>query len=86
VFLAVPGEVFVEIGLELKRRAPNKTYIVGIANGYIGYFPTETAHAVGGYEVVSSKIAPESESVFYKEVLKLEERLFTPASESVSVS
>lgn len=83
VFLAVPAEVFVEIGLELKRRAPHKTYIAGIANGYIAYFPTETAYADGGYEVVSSKIAPESESIFYKEALRLEERLFTTSSEAV---
>jgi hypothetical protein len=86
VFLAVPAEVFVEIGLELKRRAIHKTYIVGIANGYIAYFPTETSYASGGYEVVSSKIAPESESVFYQEALKLEERLFTISAESVSKS
>ncbi|MDQ3750646.1 MAG: neutral/alkaline non-lysosomal ceramidase N-terminal domain-containing protein [Acidobacteriota bacterium] len=85
-FLAVPAEVFVEIGLELKRRATHKTYIVGIANGYIAYFPTEAAYADGGYEVVSSKIAPESESVFYQEALRLEERLFTTFTEAVSVS
>lgn len=85
VFLAVPAEVFVEIGLELKRRAAYKTYIVGIANGYIAYFPTRAAYADGGYEVISSKIAPESESVFYQEALKLEERLFTTSTEAVSV-
>ncbi len=84
-FLAVPAEVFVEIGLELKRRAAHKTYIVGIANGYIAYFPTETAYADGGYEVVSSKIAPQSESIFYKEALKLEEWLFTTSTEAVSI-
>lgn len=86
MFLAVPAEVFVEIGLELKRRVAHKTYIVGIANGYIGYFPTASAYADGGYEVVSSKIAPESERVFYEEVLKLEERLFTTATEVISIS
>ena len=86
VFLAVPAEVFVEIGLELKRRTAHKTYIVGIANGYIAYFPTETAYADGGYEVVSSKIAPESETIFYQEALRLEERLFTTATETVSIS
>jgi len=86
VFLAVPAEVFVEIGLELKRRVTHKTYIVGIANGYIAYFPTESAYADGGYEVVSSKIAPESESVFYQEALKLEEQLFTASIEAVSIS
>jgi neutral ceramidase len=80
MFLAVPAEVFVEIGLELKRRVTHKTYIVGIANGYIGYFPTQTAYPAGGYEVVSSKISPESESIFYKKVLKLEEQLFSTAA------
>ncbi len=78
--------MFVEIGLELKRRVTHKTYIVGIANGYIAYFPTEAAYTDGGYEVVSSKIAPESESVFYKEALRLEERLFKTFAESVSES
>ncbi len=85
VFLAVPAEVFVEIGLELKRRAAHKTFIAGIANGYIGYFPTQTAYADGGYEVVSSKIAPQSESVFYREAIKLEEQLFSSPAEVVSV-
>jgi len=86
VFLAVPAEVFVEIGLELKRCTNHQTYIVGIANGYIAYFPTETAYADGGYEVVSSKIAPQSESIFYKEALKLGEHLFTTSTEAVSTS
>jgi neutral ceramidase len=81
VFLAIPAEVFVEIGLELKRRAKHKTYIVGIANGYIAYFPTQTAYPAGGYEVVSSKISPESEAIFYDKVLELEERLFSDSSE-----
>ena len=82
-FLAVPAEVFVEIGLELKRRAKYKTFIVGIANGYIAYFPTRAAYPDGGYEVVSSKIAPQSEGIFYEEALALEERLF---ADSVEVS
>jgi hypothetical protein len=86
VFLAIPAEVFVEIGLELKRMALHKTYIVGIANGYIGYFPTLSAHSDGGYEVVSSKIAPQSESILYREALRLEESLFATSVESVSTT
>jgi len=82
-FLAIPAEVFVEIGLELKSRATNKIYIVGIANGYIGYFPTLSAHSDGGYEVVSSKIAPQSEDILYDEASRLEERLFASSVESV---
>jgi neutral ceramidase len=86
VFLAVPAEVFVEIGLELKRRAPFRTFIVGIANGYIAYFPTRAAYAAGGYEVVSSKIAPTSEEIFYQKALELGNRLFAGSAESVSGS
>jgi hypothetical protein len=75
VFVAVPAEVFVEIGLRLKKLAPRRTFIVGIANGYIGYLPTSAAHAVGGYEVVSSKCQPEAENVLIEKILDLEQEL-----------
>jgi len=46
---AIPAEVFVEIGLELKKRhAP--TFTVSLANAYHGYLPTPQHHALGGYE------------------------------------
>jgi neutral ceramidase len=77
-FVAVPAEVFVEIGLQIKARAPQRIFIAGIANGYIGYLPTSEAHAVGGYEVVSSKVAPEAEKVLIEETLELGRKLFTP--------
>lgn len=76
VFVAVPAEVFVEIGLHIKERASSPTFIVGIANGYIGYLPTAAAHEVGGYEVVSSKCRPEAEGVLVDQVLKLQQQLF----------
>lgn len=85
VLLAVPAEVFVEIGLELKRRAKHKTYIIGIANGYIAYFPTRIAYPDGGYEVVSSKVAPESEAIFYDKALELEARVFEDLAEISAV-
>lgn len=75
-FLAIPAEVFVEIGLAIKQRAKRKIFIVGIANGYIGYLPTEVAYDDNGYEVVSSKVGPQSEAVLYEEAARLEHRLF----------
>lgn len=46
---AIPAEVFVEIGLELKKRhAP--TFTISLANAYHGYLPTPQHHALGGYE------------------------------------
>ncbi len=45
----IPFEVFVEIGLQLKKRhAP--TFTVSLANAYHGYLPTPEHHALGGYE------------------------------------
>ena len=48
---AVPCEVFVEIGLELKEKSPFKpTFTISLANGYNGYLPTPEHHQLGGYE------------------------------------
>jgi len=48
---AIPCEVFVEIGLELKKDTPaTRHFTISLANGYNGYLPTEEHHALGGYE------------------------------------
>ena len=48
---AIPAEVFVEIGLEIKQRSPFKpTFSISLANGYNGYLPTPEHHQLGGYE------------------------------------
>jgi hypothetical protein len=48
---AIPCEVFVEIGLHLKKESPfSNTFPVALANGYYGYLPTAAQHALGGYE------------------------------------
>lgn len=53
---AIPCEVFVEIGLELKAKSPFKpTFNIELANGYNGYLPTPAQHALGGYETWRAK-------------------------------
>jgi hypothetical protein len=48
---ALPFEVFVEIGLELKQRSPmGQTLTISHANGSYGYLPTARHHELGGYE------------------------------------
>lgn len=48
---AIPCEVFVEIGLELKKSKPlSDHFTISLANGYNGYLPTPEHHALGGYE------------------------------------
>src|SRR5207244_8468010 len=48
---AIPCEVFVEIGLELKEKSPlQPAFTIELANGYNGYLPTPAQHKLGGYE------------------------------------
>ncbi|MBM4026622.1 MAG: hypothetical protein FJ280_14655 [Planctomycetes bacterium] len=48
---AIPFEVFVEIGLELKEKSPfAQTFTISHANGSYGYLPTVRHHELGGYE------------------------------------
>ena len=53
---AIPCEVFVEIGLELKEKSPVKpNFTISLANGYNGYLPTPEHHKLGGYETWRAK-------------------------------
>ncbi len=49
--VALPGEIFAEIGLAIKARSPfHPQFIASLANDHIGYVPTEEAFQEGGYE------------------------------------
>ena len=48
---AIPFEVFVEIGLEIKEKSPfRRSFTIELANGSYGYLPTPAQHNLGGYE------------------------------------
>ena len=48
--MGMPGEPFVEFGLNFRDRAPAATsYFAGYCNGFHGYFPTIRAAVEGGY-------------------------------------
>jgi hypothetical protein len=60
-WVSLPGEPFVETGLALKQAGAN--FVVGYANGYLGYFPIQRAYDEGGYEVIQgawSRVVPGS--------------------------
>jgi hypothetical protein len=51
-WVCVPGELFNELGTEIKSRSPFRhTFVVAYANDWIGYLPTRQAFEEGGYEV-----------------------------------
>jgi len=50
-FMGIPGELFSEIGIRIKKEAPfGHVFVVGYANDYIGYIPTKENYIAGGYE------------------------------------
>jgi hypothetical protein len=50
-FAAIPGEPFVELGLDLKSlRRFELVFPVALANGYFGYIPLQENFGRGGYE------------------------------------
>ncbi len=49
--VGIPGELFTGLGVALKERSPfQHTYIVSLANDWMGYLPDREAHTLGGYQ------------------------------------
>jgi hypothetical protein len=57
-WVSLPGEIFVQLGLDIKAGSPFKTTILAeLANGAIGYIPNRVAYPQGNYEVISARCA-----------------------------
>jgi neutral ceramidase len=70
-FVSLPGEIFVELGLAIKHGSPFKrTIIAELANGAIGYIPTQRAYLEGNYEVVSARVAAGSGELLVESALR----------------
>jgi hypothetical protein len=75
-WVSLPGEIFVELGLEIKKKSPFKhTVIAELANGAIGYIPNERAYEQGNYEPLSARCAKGSGEVLAKTALRLLDEL-----------
>ena len=73
--VSTPCETFVETGLAIKRESPLPlTFTIELANGYNGYLPTPSQHALGGYETwraKSSYLAVDAEPKIRNRLLEL---------------
>jgi len=57
--VGLPGEVFVDLGLAIKRASPfPTTLVIELCQDAPGYIPTTKAFAEGSYETVNSRLAP----------------------------
>ncbi len=71
VLVTFPGELSVEIGLDIKRRSPHKfTFVAGVTNGYIYYTPTaeQLKNRGGAQEDSDCMLAPEWQRIFEDKV------------------
>lgn len=80
--VTLPGEVFVDLGLAIKRASPfAKTLVISLTNDGPGYLPTEKAFAEGSYETVNSRIAPGGGEKMVEVAIELLESLSMSSSE-----
>ena len=74
VLVTFPGELSVEIGLNIKRRSPHKfTFVAGVTNGYIYYTPTaeQLKNRGGAQEDSDCMLAPEWQMIFEDKVKEI---------------
>lgn len=75
-FLSFPGELFAEIGMQIKRESPFRhTCIIGNANGMVGYVPTRKAISEGSYEVRVRRVGDAAEELVLANSLDLLRRV-----------
>ena len=77
-FVTIPGELYTEIGLRIKKASPMpRTLIVDLANGSVGYIPTSRAIREGGYaeHPGCSRVSVHADDILTEEALALLGRL-----------
>ncbi len=76
VFFSLPGEIFSEIALAIKKQSPFKNSLpVGLTNGYYAYMPTKEEFIDGDYEVDGSKYSPEAGDELVKATVNVIKKL-----------
>ena len=73
--IGIPAEFFSGLGRQIKLASAYKpTFVIELANGCVGYIPTEEAFTGGGYEtelVRSSKLIPEAGKMVVQKAVEL---------------
>ncbi|WP_008587005.1 neutral/alkaline non-lysosomal ceramidase N-terminal domain-containing protein [Niabella soli] len=70
--VGLPGEIFSELGLDLKKRSPfENTIVMTVCNDRISYIPTIKAFKEGSYEVTNSIIKPGGGEMLVETAVKL---------------
>lgn len=76
--VTLPFEVFVETGLEIKKKSPfPRTFMIELANGSNGYLPTPRHHELGGYEtwLGTNHVQKDASDILTKQLLEMLQEL-----------
>jgi hypothetical protein len=71
VMAGISGEMFTEIGMNVKKRSTSNTTIMTHCNGASGYICTDASYGEGGYEPRVSHLMPGSETEFENTLVEL---------------
>ncbi|NLF74035.1 MAG: hypothetical protein GX575_33945 [Candidatus Anammoximicrobium sp.] len=84
-WVALSGEVFVELGLSIKAASPfRQTHIVELANGSFSYIPNRSAYAEGNYEVISARCGEGSGEIMVEAAIRMLAELAPPADQAAA--
>lgn len=76
VLISFPGEVFAQVGLDIKKISPfENTFVSGYTNGTVGYSPTPDAYNGDAYEVSLSTLAAGWQKIFEEKALEILKKL-----------
>ncbi len=71
-FLGLGGEVLTEIGLAIKAGSPcEHTFVITHCNGAAGYLVPKELHVQDGYEVRTSRFAPQAAQIVVRESIRM---------------
>lgn len=72
VFAGVSGELFTQIGMQIKALSPYKnTFIITHCNGSSGYLVSDDAYAKGGYEVMATRVMSGAEKEITQSLIEM---------------
>jgi hypothetical protein len=71
-FVGLGGEVLTEIGMAIKAGSPcEHTFIITHCNGAAGYLAPKGLHVEGGYEIRSTRYAPQAADTVVRESIRM---------------
>jgi len=71
-FVGIGCEVLTEIGMSIKAASPYKyTFVISHCNGAAGYLPPQHLYIEGGYEITSSRFAPQAADMVVRQALQM---------------